>query len=246
MPEPQPPQRLDPEAANAIIRRAAELDVGLPDVLGGVDRGALEEAAGEVGISPTAVRQALAEHDAGVLPAPVDRSILGPAHAIAVRTVPLPPAATRQRVDRWLKGQMLEVQERRADEVVWCRRNDLLAKVRRKVDLRKQVRLGGVDAVCASVVPVDDGSFVRLDADLENTRKGLLAGVAALPTAAGPVLGGVAAVIMSEPIFFLGGFPVGAALGSLGLVAGRRTLANERADAQRVLDLFLDDLERAR
>ena len=237
--------RLDPEDASAIIRRAAELDVGLPDLLGGVDRHALEEAAGEVGISPAAVRQALAEHDAGVLPAPVDRSILGPAHAIAVRTVSLPPATARQRVDRWLKGQMLEVQERRGDEVVWCRRSDLLAKVRRKVDVTKRVRLGGVDAVCASVVPVDDGSFVRLDADLENTRKGLIAGVAIAPTVVAPLAFGALA-FFTDPLVFLAGFPAGAALGSLGLVAGRRTLANERAEAQRVLDLFLDELERAR
>ena len=245
MTDPTPPDRLDPDAANAVIRRAAELDTGLPDVISGVDRRALELAADEVGISPAAVRQALAEHDAGAIPAPTDRSILGPAHAIGTRTVSLSASVARSRVDRWLKSQLLEVQERRGDEVVWCRRSDLLAKVRRKVDPRKQVRLGGVDVVCASVVAVEDGSFVRLDADLTNTRKGLLAGVAAMPTAAGPVLGGAAAVVMSEPLFFLGGFPVGAALGGLGLYAGRRTLTNEREHARRTIELFLDDLERS-
>ena len=239
------PDRLDPEAASEIIRRAAELDADRLDDGPGLDRVALEAAAGEVGLSPAAVRRALAEHDAGALVRAPDRSILGPAHALAVRTVDLPATIARSRVERWLKGQLLEVRERRGDEVVWCRRRDLAAKLRRKVDLAKRVRLDGVDAVIASVVGSGDGrSIVRLEADLEHTRRGLLTGVAAVPAAAGPVLGGVAALILTEPLFLAGGVPVGLALGGAGLYAGRRTLATERAEAGRVLELFLDELDR--
>lgn len=241
------PERLDREAANEIIRRAAELDARPLTDDTGVDRRALEAAAEEVGISPAAVRHAIAEHEAGALVRPADRSILGPAHALVVRTVRLPVPEARSRVDRWLRGQLLEVQQRRGDEDVWCRRKDLAAKLRRKVDPTKKVRLGGVDAVCASVADVGDGrSIVRLEADLEFTRRGLLTGVAAIPTAAGPVLGGAAALVLAEPLFFLGGFPVGAALGGVGLYAGRRTLASEREEARRVLELFLDELDRGR
>jgi hypothetical protein len=238
-------QRLDAETAGEILRRAAELDADRHEHVPGVDRIALEAAAEEVGLSPAAVRRALAEHDAGALVRPPDRSILGPARALAVRTVDLPVSVARPRVERWLKGQMLEVQERRGDEVVWCRRGDLAAKVRRKVDPTKRIRLDGVDAVIASVVGAGDGrALIRLEADLEHTRRGLIGGVAAVPAASGPVLGGVVAAITGEPLFLAGGVPVGAALGGLGLYAGRRTLATERAEAARVLELFLDDLDR--
>ena len=240
--------RLDREVASEIIRRAAELDSADPrDLVGGtIERRALEEAAEEVGISPAAVRLALAEHDAGALVRADDRSILGPAHALAVRTVDLPASAAADRVDRWLKGQLLEVTERRGDEVVWCRRQDLVSKLRRKVDLTKRVRLDQVDEVCASVADVGDGrSIVRLDANLEATRRGLLTGVAAVPGAAATAVVG-AALFFVEPWLAIGGLPAGAGLGSLGVYAGRRTLAKERDEARRVLDLFLDDLELAR
>ena len=237
--------RLDPEAASEIIRRAAELDAHRIDDGPGLDRLALEAAAGEVGLSPAAVRRAMAEHDAGALVRAPDRSILGPAHALAVRTVDLPVALARSSVDRWLKSQLLEVRERRGDEVVWCRRRDLAAKIRRKLDPVRRVRLDGVDAVIVSVVGAGDGrSIVRLEADLEHTRRGLLTGVAVVPAAAGPVLGGAAAIMLGEPLFLIGGIPVGLTLGGAGLYAGRRTLATEREEAGRVLELFLDDLDR--
>lgn len=240
-----PARRLDPETANEIIRRAAELDSGRVEDPGGVDRLALEAAADEVGISPAAVRRAMAEHDAGALARPVDRSILGPARALAVRTVDLPVHIARDRVERWLKSQLLEVRERRGEEVVWSRRGDFAAKLRRKVDPSKRVRLGGVDAVITSVVGAGDGrSIVRLEADLSFTRRGLLTGVAAVPAAAGPVLGGAAALVLGEPAFLVGGIPAGIALGGAGLYAGRRTLASERTEAGRVLELFLVDLDR--
>ncbi len=241
------PGRLDPETAKEVIRRAVELDAGPLDDSAGIDRRALAAAADEIGISPASVRRALAEHDAGALVRPVDRSILGPAHALAVRVVPLSPAKATGRIERFLKAQLLEVHDRRDDEVVWSRRQDLTARIRRKVDFGKRLRLSGVDAVAVSVADADDGhSLVRLEADLGHTRRGLLSGVAIAPTVAAPILGGIAAIVVHEPLLFVGGFPVGAALGSAGLYAGRRTLAHEREEAGRVLALFLDDLGRTR
>lgn len=235
--------RIDPSIANEIIRRAAELDADRQLELPGVDRSALEAAAGEVGISPAAVRRALAEHDAGALVQPADRSVLGPARARAVRTVDLPTGVARSQVERWLKGQLMEVHARRGDEVEWRRRGDLTAKLRRKVDPTKRIRLGDVDAVVVSVVGAGDGrSIVRLEADLTNTRSGLLTGVVAIPAAAGPALGGLAAIVLAEPLIFVAGVPVGLALGGSGLLVSRRTLASERAEAARVIELFLDEL----
>lgn len=239
--------RLDPSTASEIIRRATELDAGRVDQDQGLDRYALEAAADEVGISPAAVRRALAEHDAGALVEPDDHSVLGPARTQAVRTLELPAHTARARVDRWLKGQLLEIHARRGEECEWRRRDDLAAKLRRKVDPKKRVRLGDVDAIIVSAVSAgEDRSVVRICADLTHTRTGLLTGVVALPSAAGPVLGGAAALILTEPLFFFGGIPAGIALGAAGLYAGRRSLATERAEAARVIELFFEELERGR
>lgn len=250
MAEPPSSDRLDPDTAGAIIRRATELDTArLDGAEPGLDRYALEAAAGEVGLSPAAVRRALAEHDAGVLGAPdAGRSILGPARARSIRTVDLPVALAGQHVDRWLKAQLLEVHRRAPDHVEWRRRDDLGAKLRRKVDPAKKVRLSGVDGVFASVVDDGDGrTIVRLEADLRHTRDGLRTGVVGAPAAAGTVLGGVGvAFFAGEPALVAAGIPLGIALGGTGLLVARRTLAQELDDAQRVLDLFLDDLDRGR
>lgn len=247
MDERQPHDRLDPDAAREIIRRASELD-GVPGLEAhGVDRAALAAAADEVGISSAALRRAMAEHDAGSLAPVTDRGgLLGPARAQAARVVDVSLASAQSRVDHWLKSQLLERYARNGDEVEWRPRDDLGAKVRRKVDakINRRVRLGQVDAVFATVVDAgDDRSLVRLVVDLDNTRRGLRTGVVAIPTASGPVLGAAAAAVTGEIFFLIGGVPAGLALGALGVVGGRRTLAGERIEAARAVDRFLDDLE---
>lgn len=238
-------ERLDPEQAQQILRRAAELESRHQREEPGLDRGALEAAAEEVGISPDAVRKAMAEHDAGTLvERPDDRHVLGPAQARVVRTVAMPITAAQLAVSKWLKSQLLTVHSRRGDEVVWTRRTDMVSKVFRRVDVTKRVQLGGVDRIVASVVDRGDGrALIRLDADLEFTRKGLVTGVVAIPAVVAPVVAGAAAMVLSEPWIFAAGIPAGAAMGAAGIYAGRKTLAAERDDAQRILELFVADLD---
>lgn len=237
--------RLDPDTASEIIRRATELDQSRVQEAPGVDRFALESAAGEVGLSPASVRQAMAEYDAGALgPADPGRSILGAARARSVRTVDLPQNIALARIERWTRSQLLEVHRRSGPQTEWRRRDDLEAKVRRKLS-KKSSKLSNIDALITSVV--DDGngrSIVRLEADLEYTRTGLRSGVVLVPTAAGPVLGAAAALVLSNPALLLAGIPVGLAFGGTGIYVARQTLAAERDEAQRVLDLHLDDLDR--
>ncbi len=242
---PMPMDRLDPDTAGEIIRRATELDQSRTAEEPGVDRFALESAASEVGLSPAAIRQAMAEHDAGALgPADAGRSVLGPARARSVRTVDLPPDLALQRVERWTKTQLLQVHRRKGSEVEWRRRDDLEAKVRRRIS-KKSAKLNNIDALITSVV--DDGngrSVVRMEADLEHTRSGLRTGVVIIPTAAGPVLGGAAALVLANPLILVAGIPAGLLLGGTGIYVARQTLASERDEAQRVLDLYLDELDR--
>lgn len=242
---PLPLERLDPDTASEIIRRATELEQSRGTEDPGIDRLALESAANEVGLSPAAVRQALAEHDAGALgPADDGRSILGPARARSVRTVDLPPHLARGRIEKWTKSQLLEVHRRSDNNIEWRRRDDLEAKVRRKLQ-KKTAKLNNIDALITSVA--DDGngrSIVRLEADLTDTRTGLKTGVVGVPTAAGPLLGGAAALVLGNPLILVAGIPVGLLLGGTGIYVARQTLATERDEAQRVLDLYLDDLDR--
>lgn len=238
--------RLDPDAAREILRRAAELEVGRPPAELGYDREALAQAAAEVGIGRRSLDQALAEHDVGLLTAAAGpRGLLGPSRVVVARTVPLTPEAAHERVRRWLGRQMLEVSERQEHAEVWRPRGDLAAKVRRKVDARitKKVRIGNVDAVRVSAAATGDGECVlSLEAELDDMRRGLTTGVVVVPTGVTPVLGGIVGLLTGEVLFFLGSIPLGAALGGVGFVGGRHTLAAERDETRRVLELFLDEL----
>lgn len=237
-------EHLDPDEAARVLRRAAELGAH-GDLGAGYDRGALTEAAAEVGIDRQAVRRALAEHDAGVLaPASGPPGLLGVSRVVVARTVPLGPTAARARTQRWLQRQMLERGERHQGRETWRRRSDLAAKVKRKFDPTRRVRLGNVDAVHLSVADAGDGrSVVRLEADLDDMRRGLLTGVVLAPAAVTPVLGAAAAGLTGDLFFVFGAVPLGATLGGLGVVGGRRTLGHERDDAARNFALFLDELE---
>lgn len=237
---------LGPDEASEVLRRAAELGVEGGHNPAGVDRRALAEAAAEVGIERRAVEIALAEHDAGVLrTTPATGGLLGPSRVVETRTVPLPRAEAHGRVTAWLKGQLLARSERQGTTEIWRPRDDLGAKVRRKVDGRvgKRLRLGELDAVVVSTAGAGDDSIVRLEAVFDDMRRGLRTGIVIVPAAVSPLLGGAAALISGEIIFLLGGVPLAGALGTLGAFAGRRTLGDHREQARRALRNLLDDLE---
>ncbi|HEY1119016.1 MAG TPA: hypothetical protein VGE43_14990 [Acidimicrobiales bacterium] len=240
---------LDPLAADEVLRRAAEIsaeDHPVP-VHGGYDRRSLTDAASEVGIDRRAVELALAEHDAGILrPADARGGLLGPSRVLETRVVSRTVPESSGHITHWLRSQLLHRNERHGSAEVWRPRDDLGAKLRRKVDARtsRKVRLGDVDAVEASVVDCGEGrSLVRLEVVFDDMRRGLRTGVVVVPTAVAPVLGVAAAALTGEIAIAIGALPLGGALGAVGTVAGRRTLADQRERARRALCSFLDDLE---
>lgn len=241
---------LDPSAADEVLRRAAEIsaqDHPLP-AHGGYDRRSLTEAASEVGIERRAVELALAEHDAGILHhADARGGLLGPSRVLETRVVPRAVAESRGHVTHWLRSQLLHRDERQGSAEVWRPRDDLGAKVRRKIDARtaRKVRLGEVDAVEVSVVDCGEGrSLVRLEVVFDDMRRGLRTGVVLVPASVTPVLG-IAAAVLTDPWVAFASLPVAGALGAMGTMAGRRTLADQRERARRALCSFLDDLEDA-
>jgi len=242
---------LDPRAADEVLRRAAELSA--TGVTGGAtsgfDRRSLADAATEVGIERHAVELALAEHDAGLLRADTGRGgLLGASRVVESRVVDCDLTAARAQVVHWLRGQLLTRDEKRGGAEVWRPREDLAAKVRRKVDARiaRRVRLSDVDAVEVSTADAGAGrSLIRLEAVFDDMRRGLRTGVVVIPTAVTPVLGAVASAIVGDPLPLLLSVPAAGALGATGAYAGRRTLADRCAHAGRALRSFLDDVEDA-
>jgi hypothetical protein len=240
---------LDPAAADEVLRRAAEISAqGHPvPAHGAYDRRSLTEAASEVGIERRAVELALAEHDAGVLiHADARRGLLGPSRVLETRVVSRTVPESSGHVTHWLRSQLLHRDERHGSVEVWRPRDDLGAKLRRKVDARtsRKVRLGDVDAVEISVVDCGEGhSLVRLEVVFDDMRRGLRTGVVVVPAAVTPVLGAAAAVLTGEIAVAVGALPLGGALGAVGTMAGRRTLADQRERARRALCSFLDGLE---
>jgi hypothetical protein len=244
--------QLDPRAADEVLRRAAEISAGDQEGLvpgTGYDRRSLAEAASEVGIEPGAVELALAEHDAGLLHVDHRRGgLLGPSRVVETRVVGCDLDAARAQVIHWLRSQLLTREEKRATAEVWRPREDLSAKVRRKVDARvaKRVRLTDIDAIELSTAAAGDGrTLVRLEAVLDDMRRGLRTGAVLVPTAATPVLGAAAFALVGDPLLLAGSLPLAGALGALGAYAGRRTLGDQREQARRALCAFLDDLEDA-
>src|SRR5690606_33273589 len=96
--------RLSRDEVALVLRRAAELDAAAggppPD---GYEPAAVEEAAREVGLSPAAVRQAVAELRAGVLPAEgTGRRRAATSRVVGEqRLVATPPEAALAHIDRF-------------------------------------------------------------------------------------------------------------------------------------------------
>ncbi len=240
---------LDPGDADEVLRRAAELSAADAVAPRGYDRRSLTEAASEVGIDRHAVELALAEHDAGLLRSDARRGgLLGSSRVVESRLVGGQVAAARAQVTQWLRSQLLERDERRGAAEIWRPRGDFGAKVRRKVDAKvsKRVRIGEIDAIEVTVAAAgDDAAVVRLEAVFDDMRRGLRTGVVMIPTAVTPLLGVAGAVITGEVLFAVGAIPLAGALGGIGTLAGRHTLADGREQARRALRSFLDRLEDA-
>jgi len=233
--------RLDQAAVAVVLHRAAALAdgvgsaAGAPDPAHGVSVAALEEAAAEVGIEPWAVRQAVAEWQAGLLDVTPTRD--RPSVVTAGRVVPLPPEAVEAELTRFCRAQVLTLVRHRAGGQRWRRRHDPLASLRRLFDLRGRHCLAPVAELVVTVVPCAEGSAVRLQAELRPPLRVRTGRVAALAAAAGL---GTAVVAVTT------GIPDAVALAALpggGAAAGGAVLV-ARASRQRDIRLVLEALER--
>ena len=237
--------RLTGDEVALVLHRAAELDAADADnaLVDGYEQAAVEEAALEVGLSPSAVRRAVAELRVGALPAEQPTSRRGRKVASRVvcqqRLVDTPPDAVLAAVDRFMRTQMLELRRRAGDRSLYRQRSDLVASLRRNLDFGGAIKLEGLRTIDVVVTPADDRTLVRIEADLAASRANAVAGGAAVGSAVA-VTTGVVGALLAEPMLVVGALPAGAVVGSSGIRMAGSRWRRRRDDVAEVLASLLD------
>ena len=239
-----------------VFRRAAELEAEAPGDRAEFDVATLERIAAEAGLSPAAVRQAIAElHTGRLVPAPPEgrpRRRLAtapavPSTVVVERRISAPPDVVRHRLDSYLKLQMFRVCRRRGDLTIWEPSRSLAANVMRGIDLVDRIRLRRVDGLEVQVTPDGDHgrrAHVRIVLDVSrvhrNARSGTLAGGA---LGASGVVAGIAGLAVGLPeLALVVPFTTGAATAAH--FGSRSTYAKHVKRAVDAIELVLDELER--
>lgn len=231
-----------------VLRRAAQLDhqLGLPPDTG-IDEATLEQAAVEAGLSPDAVRQALAELRSGMLqPAPRrHRGFLGDPTLTVARTVPGPVGEIERHVHAFLLEQLFELRRDRGLSTTWVRRRGLEASARRAIDRAIQRRLvlrevHHVDVTLAE--RVDGWVLIRLDVDVLAARhaQGKVTGSTAV-VGAGMTMTSAAVAGFSTALMVTA--TVGAGLAGAGHWAGSRLYRDRVGEIESGVNGLLDRLE---
>jgi hypothetical protein len=196
------------EAVAAVFARAAEIDLHhspqAPATL--LDEEALVEIGAAVGLSPAAIRQAVAEHHAGALVPAVaaPATWVGPRLAVAEQRLTGDPDRLRRAVERDLERQWFRKVRDQDGRSVWAARTDLPARVARRVDFRNRLVLQGVSALQLTTVACgQDEVLVRLEADPAERRNTLGWKVAAT-AGGGATVGAVLAALSGLDTSFLG------------------------------------------
>ncbi len=241
------PAPILPRAAlERVLLRAAELHAASGDVPETMSEADLLALAKEVGISPVAVKQALAEERMRVT-LPDERgfsaALAGPANFTASRVVPGDARAVLERIDRSFHENENLVETRRfPDRIVWGPRRGFAGVAHEMAAglSGRPLALAKANEVSASVVQVEPGKVhVRLDATLAPRRAvvlrvgfgGLLAGAA------------VTAVLVALNVWPSVAFAAGAALGVLPWVIARAMFRSAANGTQLAIEQSLDRLE---
>lgn len=235
----------------AVMRRAAELDSesALPVPVDGIDPRVVEAAAIEAGLSPQAVRQALAEvmHPDESLPdAYKNGGRLPGRDLVMVREVPGTPQQVEDRIGRYLHSQLFERQRIFADGSRWAPHKGWVAEIKRGIDPKGRLVLNQINAITVSVAPVDDPPadrvVVRIGLDLSSVRsihRAWLTGGAATGAA---VVGTTGVLVGVDPLL-LASLPVAGGLTAGGHFVGRWSVQQEIEKVHTAVAGLLDRLE---
>lgn len=232
-------------ALERVLLRAAELQAASADVPEALSEAELISVAGEVGISPMALKQALAEERMRVV-LPEERGVLaavaGPASFVATRVVPGSARDVLAAIDRaFQREENLAERRRFPDRIVWGARGGFAGAIRGIARLDgRGFPLVRADEVSATVVAPSAGrAHVRLEASLAGRRvSAARRAVLGLAVGAGGAVALVAMQVFAPIAVALG---AAVALGSAWLT--RRGYRRDARDAQLALEQALDRLE---
>lgn len=239
------PTILQRAALERVLQRAAELHAASTEVPETLTEEELVALGAEVGLSATAIRQALIEErmrvvlpeESGLL-----ASIAGPATFVATRVVVGTPTTLLARLREDLEGEENLAERRRfPDRVVWGPRGGFAGAIRQLTRLDgRGFPLSRADEVAATVVAADkERTHVRLEATLFDRRVG-----AAQASAAGTLAGGAIATVgivlnVLPPLALASGIM----LAGFTAWQARRSYLRDARHAQLAIEQTLDRLE---
>jgi hypothetical protein len=244
-----------------VIRRAVELATDQADAGEAIPEEEVVRIAGEVGLSPQYVRQALFE-----LPALERRDkptlatrYIGPAVVTATRTVPGDVDAIVRRLEQYLTTrEYLQTRRHQPGQLALAPADDALSKVFRAMTRTgRRFQLARATRVGVAAEPVDDvHARVRLDIDLEDGRHDAFVGGSVLGTFFGVLAGnglgiGAGALAVALHAATVAVLASGIGLGLVGLAGGiwggltvsRRMFQRRLGDAHAEADALLDRLQ---
>lgn len=238
------PARIDRDAFQRVLQRAAELQVRRQEVGDTLSEDEVLELGREVGLSESSLRQALVEsrmelvmpHADGI----VDRAV-APATITAERVVQGEAEEIGTALGTWFEREELLVVQRSTPTRVTWEHLDSFAGAMRKVKAafdpnRGPAYLERAQLVTAVLMPLEDGyTHVTLIASLERTRTGYLAGGSAIGFV-GTAGAGVLAVIGAPVILPLLAVVPAFGIGYLIARAFRRVAERAQVGLQRALD----------
>jgi hypothetical protein len=231
-----------------VLRRAAELERGAgDDAADTLSEAELERLGAEVGLSPHAVRQAIAEARAGAMdpagaPAPLER-VLGRRLRVHERVVGGEVVRVRARVEQFLRGQLFRLRRRVGERQRWERTPGLVPELRRSLNWTGRYALTELRTVEVLVLegPAPGRARVRLIVDVAPLQE-RMAGGSALGTIAGAALAGVLWVTGTPQVFE---WLVAASGAGIGVLASWREYRRGLTSVSAALEHFLDELEHA-
>ena len=201
-----PNRRIDREALERIIQRAAELQAGEMDTGESMTESELLKLGDDVGIDGRFLRQAMYEQSAGGVAG--ERGLVarwfGPGRIYASRVVAGDKAHVEDALAQWMtEGEALTVKRRMPDRTVWEQQKGFLAQMKRGFGVGgRSYHLARALDVTVVVTPLEDGfCHVELSADVSMLRSGAVGAAGATTVSFGVV--GVVILALA------GGFPLG-------------------------------------
>lgn len=243
-----PSRRIDRQALERIIQRAAELQAGEMDTGEAMTEQELLTLGADVGIDGKFLRQAMYEERAGAEPAEAGllAKWVGPGRVNAGRVVPGDRAQVEQALSLWMAdGEALAIKRRMADRTVWERQKGFFAEMKRGFGVGgKNYQLAKAQDVTVMVTQLEPGfCHVELTADISDIRGAAAAGAGATVVVMGGI-GTLMLTLLQGPAALVAGMsliPLGSAAAAWPLAA--RAHRRRAARTQLALEQVLDRLE---